>query len=47
MSNETRVFVCTGDWCVWIWWYGREMLLPRVCIVLDPADEMIFALSLL
>ena len=49
MSIGACVFVCAGigedDFLVWTWWYGGETLSPEICIVFEPAEETIFALS--
>ena len=48
MSIEIWVFVCAGigeDLRACTWRYGGETLSPDICIVLDPAEETIFALS--
>ena len=49
MSIGICVFVCAGigeeDLRVCAWWYGGETLSPGICIVFDPAEEIIFALS--
>ena len=49
MSMGIWVFECAGigedDLRACTWWYGGETLSPDICIVLDPAEETIFALS--
>ena len=49
MSMEECIFACAGigeeDLRAWMLWYGGEMLSPNICMVFDPPEETILALS--
>ena len=49
MSMGICDFVCAGigeeDLRACTWWYGGETLSPDICMVLDPPEETILALS--
>ena len=36
--SEEDFFVCT-------WWYGGETLSPGICMIFEPAEDMILAVS--